>query len=120
MRRLLPLCLILSSPAYAQDYAVRGTDTQPDASALASQIHDRDLIYFDDGISRYNADGTYAWTYSQANGGGVWPGTYKITDNVICVTFESGAERCDMFVLAGDRLTLLTDDGQRYPIREIR
>lgn len=120
MRIHLLFCLAFASPAAAQDYALRGTDTRPDAATLAAQIHDRDLIYFDDGVSRYNADGTYAWTYSEANGGGVWPGTHQQTGNVICITFESGAARCDMFVLSGDRLTLLTEDGERYPIRAIR
>ncbi|MEL6957828.1 MAG: hypothetical protein AAGL89_02610 [Pseudomonadota bacterium] len=114
------LLALITAPALAQDFSIRSTDTLPDAEALTAQIHDRDLIYFDDGVSRYNSDGTYAWTYSEANGSGIWPGTYAVTDNVICIAFESGAERCDMFVLSNGRLTLLTDDGQRYPVREIR
>lgn len=116
---LLPLSFFSASAA-AQEYDVRAGDAEPSAAELTAQIHDRDLIYFDDGMSRYNSDGTYAWTYSEANGSGVWPGTYAVTDNVICIDFESGARRCDMFVVSRDRLTLLTDDGQRYPVREIR
>lgn len=116
---LLPL-LALALPVAAQDYDIRSNDTQPSADDLVAYIVDRDLIYFDDGTSRYNADGSYAWTYSAVNGSSVWPGLYTVTDNIICIDFESGTARCDMFVFSGDRLTLLTDNGERYPVREIR
>ncbi len=119
--RIASLALtLMASPVLAQDHAARATDQMLSAEALAATILDRDLVYFDDGTSRYNADGSYAWTYSQANGGGVWEGTHTITGNVVCVTFVTGAERCDMFVMSGDRLTLLTLEGDRYPVREIR
>jgi len=39
---------------------------------------------------------------------------------MVCVTYDSGPERCDMFVMSGDRLVLLTDSGERYPVRDIR
>ncbi|WP_375279287.1 hypothetical protein [Pseudooctadecabacter sp.] len=117
---IFPIALLLATSAAAQDYATRATDSLPDTAALSALILDRDLIYFDDGTSRYSADGTYTWTYSKANGGGIWEGRHTITDNIVCITFATGMERCDMFVTSGDRLTLLTADGDRYPIREIR
>lgn len=117
---ILTFVAVLALPATAQEYDPRPTDSLPDTAALSALILDRDLIYFDDGTSRYGADGSYTWTYSQANGGGIWDGTYTITDNIVCITFATGMERCDMFVTSGDRLTLLTADGDRYPIREIR
>lgn len=115
---LIPL--LFATPVYAQDFMPRGGDTLPSAETLATTILDLDLEYFDGGVSRYNTDGSYSWTYSQANGGGVWEGTHTMTDNVVCILFTTGQERCDMFVTSGDRLTVLTEDGDRYPIREIR
>lgn len=117
---LFSLAAVVASPATSQEYAPRATDTLPDTAALSALILDRELTYFDDGTSRYNADGTYTWTYSPANGGGIWEGRHTITDNIVCITFVTGMERCDMFVTSGDRLTLLTAEGDRYPIREIR
>ncbi len=111
---------VLASPLYAQDYATRSTDVAPTATALAETILDRDLEYFDGGVSRYNTDGTYTWTYDPANGGGTWYGHHDIADNIVCITFVTGMQRCDMFVFANDRLTALTADGQRFPIRDIR
>jgi len=115
---LIPL--LLAAPVTAQEYATRATDTLPTAETLATQILDHDLEYFDGGISRYNTDGSYTWTYSAANGSGVWEGTHTIADNVVCILFTTGQERCDMFVTVGERLTVITEDGERYPIREIR
>lgn len=113
--------LVLATPAVAQDFAVRNSDTIPTMAALSETILDRDLEYFDGGISRYDTGGAYAWTYSENNGGGTHMGVHDIRDNgVVCITYDSGAERCDMFVMSNDRLVLLTDDGQRYPLREIR
>ena len=113
--------LLCANPAIAQDYALRDGDVVPDRATLSTTILDRDLEYYDGGISRYASDGTYAWTYAAENGGGIWEGDYVISPNAtICVTFDTGIARCDMFVTAGDRLVLLTVDGQRYPVRDIR
>lgn len=115
------ILLALATPAAAQDYALRASDIVPTSADLSAQILDRDLEYFDGGISRYATGGAYAWTYSDTNGGGVHPGIFEIRDGaVVCITYVSGPTRCDMFVQSGDRLVLLTDDGQRYPLRAIR
>lgn len=116
---------ILAAPATAQDYALRTTDTVPTRASLSETILDRDLEYFDGGISRYTSGGAYAWTYAENNGGGVHTGVHDIQnggqDNgVVCVIYDAGPERCDMFVMSGDRLVLLTNDGQRFPLRDIR
>ncbi|MCF2871797.1 hypothetical protein L0664_12025 [Octadecabacter sp. G9-8] len=119
--KIASLLIVLAVPAMAQDYAIRDSDSVPTLASLSDTILDRDLEYFDGGISRYNTGGDYAWTYAQNNGGGVHTGTHDIQDNgIVCVTYDAGPQRCDMFVMAGDRLVLLTDDGQRYPLRDIR
>ncbi len=115
------LLIALAAPAAAQDYVARDSDTVPTKASLSELILDRDLEYFDGGVSRYDTGGSYAWTYAENNGGGVWTGIHDIQENgVVCVTYETGQERCDMFVLSGERLVMLTDDGQRFPLREIR
>lgn len=115
------LIFAFASPVAAQDYALRDSDTVPTRAALSDTILDRDLEYFDGGVSRYDTVGTYAWTYAENNGGGVWSGVHDIRDDgIVCVTFETGVERCDMFVMAGERLVLLTVEGQRFPLRKIR
>jgi len=116
------LFALLAAPAVAQEYTVNANDTVPTVAELSDMILDRELEYFDGGISRYAADGTYAWTYTEQNGGATLPGVYDIqNDGTVCITYdERGQARCDMFVISNDRLTLLTEDGQRYPIREIR
>jgi hypothetical protein len=119
--KIAALLIVIATPAFAQDYAVRDSDTVPTRSSLSETILDRDLEYFDGGISRYNTGGAYAWTYAENNGGGVHEGVHDLRDDgVVCVTYDAGAERCDMFVMSGERLILLTDDGNRYPLREIR
>lgn len=81
----------------------------------------RELVFFDDGKSRYAAGGSYSWTYSAENGGGSWYGTHAfMEDGTVCIDFRRLRGRCDIFVLSGERLVLLTEDGGRFPVREIR
>lgn len=115
---LLPL--LLAAPVSAQEYATRDTDNLPTFETLAETILDHDLEYFDGGVSRYNTDGTYTWTYNPDNGGGTWYGHHEISENIVCITFVTGVERCDMFVTVDDRLTVLTEGGDRFPIRSIQ
>lgn len=112
--------LTLATPALAQDYVIRSSDTIPTRSALLDMILDRDLEYYDGGSSRYSSDGTYAWTFGDNNGGATLPGIYAVGDNAtICITYDTGSQRCDMFVFAADRLVLLSEDGHRYPVRRV-
>ena len=47
--------------------------------------------------------------------------TQLVQQNWIPPTYDNdGPTRCDIFVMSNDRLTLLTDDGQRFPLRAIR
>ena len=115
------LLIALATPVAAQDYAVRSADIVLTSASLSDQILDRDLEYFDGGICRYDTNGAYAWTYADNNGGGVHRSVHVMRDDgVVCITYDAGPTRCDMFVVSSGRLILLTDDGQRYPVREIR
>ena len=121
MKQIFLALTFCATAAYGQSYDTRGTDVLLDDVALAGVILGRELEFFDGGVSRYSAGGSYSWTYSAANGGGNWFGTHDIrADGVVCIDFRTLRSRCDRFVQAGDRLVLLSEDGQRYPVREIR
>ena len=121
MNQFLAFLLLLATPASAQNYETRSTDTLLNAAAVSAIILGRDLEFFDGGVSRYSPGGSYSWTYAENNGGGNWFGTHQISaDGTVCIDFRTLRSRCDMFVEAGDRLILLTEDGQRFPVRDIR
>ncbi len=118
MRRFL-LCLILTFPVpvLAGDWALRATD-QPFTSQELAALPGRSFVFFDDGESIYGLDGAYSYTFSTKNGGGTSWGTYRLAeDGSICVEFVSGATRCDILVHSGARVVVLTEDGERFPVR---
>ncbi|MDX8346768.1 hypothetical protein SLH49_02105 [Cognatiyoonia sp. IB215446] len=115
------VCLVAASSGVSQPFETRASDTVLDAKALSALILGRELEFYDGGKSRYSPGGSYSWTYSAENGGGSWFGTHFIdADGTVCIDFRTLRGRCDKFVQAGDRLILLTEDGQRFPVREIR
>ena len=118
LRRLLPL-LILAAPAQAQDWALRPGDEVMTEAQIADLLVGRTITFYDDGQSRFSPGGSYSYTYSAANGGGSQFGTFEpVGDGVICIAYRNGFSRCDRYVLAGgERLTVLTEDGGRFPVR---
>lgn len=117
---MIPLWLFAST-AMAQSYQIRTTDDVITPEAFAQLVVGRELVFFDGGMSRYSAGGSYSWTYSAANGGGSWFGTHAFAaDGAVCIAFRTLRSRCDMFVQDGERIVLLTADGQRFPVRNIR
>ena len=73
-------------------------------------------IASDEAKSRYGADGTYSYTYT--DDGPAWTGQFQVTDNSqVCVEFDNGSQRCDSIVLDGERIVLITTDGLRFPVR---
>lgn len=121
MIRFIAFFSLCAAPLFAQDYNVRSSDIQLDAHAVSQAIHGRELEFFDGGLSRYAAGGSYSWTYGPNNGGESWYGVHNIAaDGTVCIDFRTLRSRCDRFVQAGERLVLLTEDGQRFPVRDIR
>lgn len=121
MRRLfLILGLVgLTTPAVAQDWALRATDDRfADAEGLVDAMTGRTLTFYDDGQSKFSAGGAYSYTYSSANGGGSQFGTWSAgAEGIICIAYRNGLSRCDMYVRADGRFVVLTEDGGRYPVR---
>lgn len=118
---LMPLsvCLIglTMTAAQADDWATRPDDQLLTADDLADRLRGQTLTYYDDATSRFGDDGRYAYTYGE---GGTWLGDYEIrNDSTACVTFVTGTTRCDLYVINNDRLIVITDSGDRFPIRSI-
>ncbi|MDA5094346.1 hypothetical protein O2N63_09635 [Aliiroseovarius sp. KMU-50] len=114
---LLTLLLMLPGLALAQNWTTRPTDQLIEQVALDNWVRGKVLNYYDGGTSDFRENGQYFYTYG---GGGTWEGEFEVgTDSTICVTYVTGQTRCDLYVQSGDRLTVITEEGLRFPIKEI-
>jgi len=119
-RRLLPPALAcLATAAPAQNWALRPGDVTLSQAEIETRLVGRTITFYDDGQSRFSPGGSYSYTYSAVNGGSTQFGTFEaVGEGVICIAYRNGFGRCDLYVLAGgERLTVLTEDGGRYPVR---
>lgn len=74
------------------------------------------LTFYDNGQAKFSVGGSYSYTY--ANNGGTAFGQFDVgTDGRVCIAFANGFGRCDLFVQNSRRLVMLTEKGERYPIR---
>ena len=110
---LLFLCLPLM--AHAAEFRVL-PDDEPLSQAEVSEITERHLIeFFEGGQARYSAGGSYSYTYES---GATAYGRFEVgPDGVVCILFRNGRDRCDMFVRSHGRLVMVTQSGDRFPIR---
>ncbi|MEX0351412.1 MAG: hypothetical protein AB3N15_18465 [Paracoccaceae bacterium] len=113
LRLSIPL-LFLGLPVWAADWNLRPGE-EPLSLAELDAFEGRTLTFYDNGQSRYSADGAYSYTYGS---GGTAFGTYRIAeDGSICTAFDHGFNRCDLFVRRDGRLILIDEKGQRFPVR---
>jgi hypothetical protein len=120
-RAVLVLILAPLIPAAlpAQAQGTRPGDVPFAADALSAALSGRVLEFHDDSRARYGADGAY--TYRYRPGDPPFRGTWETTeDSAVCVTFDNGFSRCDVIVRAAGRLVLITEEGLRFPVREVR
>jgi hypothetical protein len=118
MRLITVLFLIGASAATAQDFVPRSSDAVLDRASMEQAVIGETHEFYDGGQSFFSVSGTYTYTYSdgtRAYGRWAWPQDNQ--DGVICTAFNHGFQRCDMYVRAGDRLVLITEDGSRFPVR---
>ncbi len=117
MRFILPI-VMMASPAVAQEFVPREGDVVLDAAAMAADVVGARHEFYDGGVSFFSVSGTYTYTY--ADGGRAY-GSYELRDGgaggVVCTSFAQGFSRCDMYVRNADRLVLITQDGDRFPVR---
>lgn len=111
------IALLLASPAFAMDFPLKSGDVPFDRAAMEARLSGKILTFYDNGKSRYYADGRYSYTYfgdERESAGGYW----RVTDEgVVCVEFITGHARCDLYVQNGARLVLIDAKGDRYPVR---
>ena len=112
---LVSLLVFFPLSVFAQDWKLRDNDARLDRRQLAEALVDQKIVFFDNGESKFSADGAYSYTYDQ---GGTAFGRYTLSDDsTVCIDFDNGFSRCDMYVRSGEKLVLLTEDGLRFPIR---
>lgn len=113
--RILMVALLMAGPVSAEGWKMHAGDELFDVAGLQAALSGQELVFYDEGRSVYGEDGYYSYTYG---GGGLWEGTWRAeVDSVVCVTFVTEVSRCDRIVRNGDRLVVLTGDGQRFPIK---
>ncbi len=114
MIRFLIPALIFASSANAADWPTKTGDmplTPAELNALAGQT----LTFYDDGQAKFSTGGAYSYTY--ASGDSAF-GTYSIAeDGSVCIAYRNGFSRCDLYVRSGERLILIDEKGDRYPVR---
>lgn len=114
--RWLFIMLITCSGAAAQDWNLRGSDRALPRIEVLALIEGRTLVFFDDGQSKFSVGGAYSYTY--ANGGGSAFGRYEVAeDGTVCIAFRNGFDRCDRYVESAARIVMLTQKGERFPVR---
>ena len=118
MRAFVLGLICFALPAAAQDWAMRDGDQVIAQEALSARLVGQAIQFYDNGISRFETDGRYSYTYDQ---GGTAYGQFDIgSDGIVCIDFINGFSRCDRYVDNGARFILLTADGLRFPIRPER
>ncbi|WP_170575523.1 hypothetical protein [Ruegeria atlantica] len=114
MSRILILGVLAASPVWAAEWHMKPGDV-PLTPAELDALAGRTLTFYDDGQSKYSAGGAYSYTY--ASGESAF-GTYSIAeDGSICIQYRNGFSRCDLYVYSGERLILIDQKGDRYPVR---
>lgn len=115
MLRLLVGAAWLAGPVWAAEWATRDGDLMLGPGELEAELIGREVMFYDNGVSAFAEDGGYSYTYDQ---GGTAFGRYELgEDGVVCIVFANGFDRCDMYVRSGTRLVLITEKGERFPIR---
>ena len=112
---LIALLFYLPQTANAQNWKLRDSDTRLEPDQLTAVLVNQRIVFFDNGESKFSPDGAYSYTYDQGDSA---YGRYTISDDsTVCIAFDNGFSRCDMYVRNGKKLVLLTEDGMRFPIR---
>jgi hypothetical protein len=115
--RLILAFVALANTAFATD-GLRATDTELDQEGLTALLSGQVIEFFDGSKSTYRENGRYEYTYT--DDGPIWAGAYRMeAESAVCVEFDNGSARCDVFVKDGARVVLITADGLRFPVRNI-
>ncbi len=115
MKKVLACLIVCALPALAQGWATRDGDEFFTRQELHDRLAGRVLTFHDNGQSEFGPNGGYSYTYDF---GGTAYGVYEVGgDSTVCIRFENGAARCDLYVTNSARLIVVTEEGQRFPVR---
>ncbi|MGH1415588.1 MAG: hypothetical protein ACRBB0_19015 [Pelagimonas sp.] len=116
MRLSWILAVLIAGPVWAEEFAIKKGDTPFERDALDTRLRGEVLEFYDDGQAKYYVDGRYSYTY--AGSGSAAYGYWDINpEGAICVEFLNETTRCDFYVMNGDRMILITQEGHRFPVR---
>jgi len=118
MLKALVLCALVfaTGSAAAEEWNLRSTDIPLTAPQVFDLTAGNTLTFYDDGQSKFSVGGAYSYTY--ANDGGTAFGRFTVKDDGrVCIDFTNGRERCDLYVKSGGLLMMITERGDRFPIR---
>lgn len=117
MRTLIVIFVLAANQISAQA-GMRDSDIKLSKSELTEILSDQVLEFYTNGLATYWSDGRYDYRY-EPNGARA-PGHYEImADSTVCTSFLSGFHRCDYIVRANDRIVMIIENGERYPVRQI-
>lgn len=113
--RLLLLLLFIPAAGLAGEFTLLKGDQALSMEQVSDLTRNGRLEFYEGGRSRYSVGGAYSYSYKD---GGTAFGRFEIRpDGAVCVTFRNGRDRCDRFVRSHGRLVMITQTGDRYPIR---
>ncbi len=120
MRLLAFLPALLPAAAMAQTLDTRPGDALISSTDLDARLRGQEVVFFDDGVSHFYNDGRYTYAYDMGDGGFAYGYFEVAADSTVCIEFVNGFSRCDAFVENDGRLILITRDGDRFPVRDVR
>ena len=107
--------MILNGPGLTAEWPMRLGDRIFTKEELCLFIATNQIRFHDGGRSEYGPGDAYSYVYASENRAN---GAFRIeTDRSICVDFVNGFSRCDLFVRNGNRVILIDEKGDRYPLR---
>jgi len=113
---LMAVLSVLACPVAAQ--GIRDDDRSLNIIELDGALSGQVVEFYDGSKARYMPDRGYSYTYRE--GEPPFVGTYEPHDDgQVCVEFDNGFSRCDMYVMAGEQLVLIIADGTRFPVRTV-
>lgn len=120
MRTVFLISALLSGAASAQGIDTRPGDTLVPSDELDARLRGQEVVFFDDGVSHFYNDGRYTYAYDMGAGGYAY-GYFEVGgDSTVCIDSVNGFSRCDAYVENGGQLILITREGDRFPVRDMR
>jgi len=114
--RIVLSFLLFTTAALADGFDLLAGDEVLSDGELTALTSDQTLVFYEGGQSRYSTGGAYSYSYA---GGDTAYGHFDIrADGAVCIAFVNGRSRCDRFVRSHGRLILLTENGERFAVRQ--